>query len=280
MIQSEHRSRLRFFNSREGKIAYVDEGKGPVILLIHGVPTSSWLYRNIIPGLTESGKRVIAIDMLGYGYSDKPEGYEIYNAANYGRRLLELMDHLRIEKWTQAVHDGGGLWTWEMLKQNEKCMTRLIAFNTIFYQEGFHPPLKFERGFIAHQYAKLYKIKFGQSLVINGTFKNGMKEGNRLSKEALNGYKLPLRGNGDQAMYYFFTQTCFEVPDYRELHKSLNIPLTVIWGKHDEILVWKDIEEEVRKNFSIGESDIHILDAKHFIQEEEPERIVEIISGL
>jgi haloalkane dehalogenase len=81
-------------------------------------------------------------------------------------------------------------------------------------------------------------------------------------------------------MYYFFTQTCFEVPDYRELHKSLNIPLTVIWGKHDEILVWKDIEEEVRKNFPIGESDIHILDAKHFIQEEEPERIVEIISGL
>lgn len=92
MIQSEHRSRLRFFNSREGKIAYVDEGKGPVILLIHGVPTSSWLYRNIIPGLAESGKRVIAIDMLGYGYSDKPEGYEIYNAANHGGRLLELMD--------------------------------------------------------------------------------------------------------------------------------------------------------------------------------------------
>lgn len=62
------------------QIKYIDAGakNSPCILLIHGVPTSSWLYRHMIDPLVSKGYRVIAPDMLGYGQSDKPKGYDIY----------------------------------------------------------------------------------------------------------------------------------------------------------------------------------------------------------
>ncbi len=62
------------------KIAYFDEGAGPPVLLIHGIPTSSLLWRNIIPLLART-HRVIAPDMLNYGQSDKPEHADVSIAA-------------------------------------------------------------------------------------------------------------------------------------------------------------------------------------------------------
>ena len=68
MDNSEHRARLKFYASSDGRIAYRDEGEGDVIVLIHGVPTSSWVYSDIIEVLVSAGHRVIAPDMLGFGY--------------------------------------------------------------------------------------------------------------------------------------------------------------------------------------------------------------------
>ena len=215
--------------------------------------------------------------MLGFGASDKPAGYEIYSAAESGRRLLELMKHLGIRAWTQVFHDGGGLWTWEMLKQHPAAFQRLIMLNTIVYQAGFKPPLKFNRGFFAKGYTRLYCSKLGQRMAVNGTFKAGLKNKKVMHQDMLEGYKIPLLDNGHRALYYFFTQTCQEIPDYVKLHRSLDIPLHVIWGRHDKILVWANLEDQVKANFRHLES-VDILDGKHFIQEEFPQKMAELIS--
>ena len=277
MQYDNYRAQLKTFPSVDGDMAYLDQGSGPVILLVHGVPTSSWLYRSISTQLVDQGYRVIAPDMLGYGASAKPKGYDIYNEANTGRRLSELMQHLAIDRWTQVFHDGGGLWTWEMLKLDASRVERLIMLNTIVYQPGFKPPLKFEKGLIAKLYTKLYCSPLGQPLLVNGTFKNGIKNKAVINKEMLAGYKKPLRQKGHRALYYFFTQTCREIPDYTTLHQSLNIPLHVIWGQHDDMLVWDHIAEEVKNNFRLSPNDIQLLDAKHFIQEELPDEIAQKI---
>ena len=60
----EHQAALKFYDSADGQIAYLDEGEGDPYVLIHGVPTSSWLYRKITNQLVLSGKRVIAIDLI------------------------------------------------------------------------------------------------------------------------------------------------------------------------------------------------------------------------
>ena len=67
----DHRSQLSYFNTDEGKMAYLDFGTGDhVIVLMHGVPTNSFLFRRLINPLVESGFRVIVPDMFGFGASD------------------------------------------------------------------------------------------------------------------------------------------------------------------------------------------------------------------
>lgn len=273
----EHKEQLKYFESGDGQMAYWDGGEGPVILLVHGVPTSSWLYRKIIPKLIKNGFRVIAPDMLGYGASDKPDDPEIYTADKMGQRLLRLMEHLNIEEWTQVFHDGGGLWTWEMLIQDASKVNHLVMLNTIVYEAGFKPPIRFKEGKVAEKYAKQYTTKMGQKMVINPTFKNGVLNKEVINDSMLQGYKIPYLDQSSASLYYFFTRTCNKIPNYTTLYQSLNIPLTVIWGEEDDMLVWKNIEELVKKNFDIKDENIHLLDAKHFIQEEKPKEISDII---
>ena len=111
---------------------------------------------------------------------------------------------------------------------------------------------------------------------LKGLFKAGLKE-NNLNKEDIEGYKTPLKEGKTKAMYYFFTQTCNDLPDYRPLIQNLDIPATVIWGKDDDFLKWLPQKAELEKDFNLSSDDEHLLDAKHFIQEEQPEKIVEII---
>jgi len=274
----QFKKHLKYFETSEGNMAYFDKGQGECIFLLHGVPTSSWLYRKIIPILLESGYRVIAPDMLGFGGSDKPEGYEIYSDANMGERILSLMAHLGIDSWSHVFHDGGGLWTWAMLQQDKSKVKNLFMLNTIVYQDGFKPPIKFEKGLIARWFSRMYSIsRLFQNITINPTLKNGLHHKNNVTKTMLEGYKIPLLGNGHHGLYYFFTQTCKQINDYSELHKSLDIPLTVIWGKWDDMLEWEGNEKHVKSNFNVSDDDIHIIDGKHFIQEEQPELIAEII---
>ncbi len=155
---NEFENQLNYFDTTDGKMAYFDRGQGPCVLLLHGVPTSCWLYRKIIPILLEHNFRVIAPDMLGFGSSDKPEGYEIYSDFEMGKRLLNLMDFLKIDSWSHVFHDGGGLWTWAMLELDSSRINHLFMLNTIIYQNGFKPPIKFEKGFIAKIFAKLYSF--------------------------------------------------------------------------------------------------------------------------
>ena len=92
------RQSQKSFSSPEGNIRYIDRGQGPAILLLHGVPSSSWLYRKMIDPLVAAGYRVIAPDMLGFGSSDSPKGYHIYSESKHADRLLGLMDHLKIHQ--------------------------------------------------------------------------------------------------------------------------------------------------------------------------------------
>lgn len=110
MIYSNFRSSQKSFNSKDGIIKYIDQGKEAVILLLHGVPTSSWLYRKMITRLSKNN-RVIAPDILGFGNSDSPKGYEVYSEENHALRLLDLMTSLNINNWTHVMHDASGLWT-------------------------------------------------------------------------------------------------------------------------------------------------------------------------
>ena len=94
---SQFRAIQKSFASKDGTLKYIDQGEGEVILLLHGIPTSGWLYRKIINLISEKGYRVIVPDMLGFGNSDSPNGYDIYSEENHAQRILDLMDSLQIK---------------------------------------------------------------------------------------------------------------------------------------------------------------------------------------
>lgn len=102
---------------------------------------------------------------------------------------------------------------------------------------------------------------------------------NNLNEIDIAGYKTPLREGKTRGMYYFFTQTCNTLPDYTSLTKSLDIPTAVIWGKEDTFLRIEPQKTQLQSSLNIKEENIHLLEAKHFIQEEKPEEIVTIISA-
>ncbi|WP_298761615.1 alpha/beta hydrolase [uncultured Psychroserpens sp.] len=272
MTYTEFKGKQHFFKLPEGRIAYIDEGHGEPLLLLHGVPTSGWLYRHIFPELVQKGYRVIVPDMFGYGSSDSPKGYEKYHEKLQAERLSKLMEHLSINKWTHMLHDAGGLWTWELLKQQPKSIKLLIILNTIILKPGFTPPMRFGNNFITKFVMNLYSYKLTNNMLMKGLFKSGLLE-NNLSKDDIEGYKTPLLQGKIKGMYYFFSKTCHNLPDYSSLLPTLEQQVLVIWGKHDEFLKWEPQQDQVKQALNIETKHIHIIEGKHFIQEEVPQKI-------
>ncbi len=272
---TQFRQRQKSFAGSQGVIKYTDKGQGDVIVLLHGVPTSSWLYRKMMDELALY-HRVIAPDMLGFGSSDSPNGYDIYEPKEHARRLLELMDYLGIKNWNHLFHDAGGLWTWELLAMAPSRIKKLIILNTIIYETGFKPPMKFKKGFLTRCIMAMYSNGITTNSLLKGLFNSALLK-NTLTKEDLEGYKKPLLEGKTKGMYQFFSNTCYKLPDYKEVIKSIDIPKLLIWGKHDSFLIINNMLEEVISDLKLKSDNIHLLDAKHYIQEEEPIKINSLV---
>ena len=269
------------FSTTHGNIKYIDQGKSnKVILLLHGVPCSSWLYRKMIPQLVQKGYRVIAPDMLGYGNSDNPKGYDVYNNSSHAKRILDLMDHLKIEHWHHVMHDAGGLWTWEIFKQAPDKIQKLTVLNSIVYPEGFFPPIRMKKGWFAKTAMWMYHNNITTNKMLNMFYEEALNKKSLLNEQEKWGYKKPLLQKKTRGMYYFFTQTCNDLPDYSSIFENINIPVQFIWGKNDEILQITPQLEHIKKGFKITNENIHLLDTKHLLQEEKPAEITALIHAL
>ncbi len=271
----QFQNQQKVFKSVDGNIHYIDKGEGEVIVLLHGIPTSGWLYRHMIDELSRH-YRVIVPDMLGFGSSDSPKGYDIYSEAKHATRLLGLMDFLNIKSWTHIMHDAGGLWTWELFKKQPNRVSSLVILNTIIYKEGFKPPVRFKPGIIAKTVMWSYRNGISTNTMLHSLFKSGLTE-NNLNKIDVEGYKTPLREGKTQGMYYFFSRTCNNLTDYSEVISKIDIPVAVVWGENDSFLKWNPQSKGIIKDLNISAENIHLLDAKHFIQEEKPEEISSLI---
>ncbi|MHA2277964.1 MAG: haloalkane dehalogenase [Candidatus Kariarchaeaceae archaeon] len=104
IISAEFPFESKYIEVKGSKIHYIDEGEGDPILFIHGNPTSSYLWRNIVPYLTDSG-RCIALDLIGMGKSDKPDiDYGFHDSYEY---LDAFITELGLKNITLVIHDWG-----------------------------------------------------------------------------------------------------------------------------------------------------------------------------
>ena len=116
----------------ELRMHYLDEGPadGSVILLLHGQPAWSYLYRKMIPILVDNGYRIIAPDLMGFGKSDKPTKRENYTYANHVGWVKELLEALNLTDITFFGQDWGGLIGLRLVAENPHRFARVVISNT------------------------------------------------------------------------------------------------------------------------------------------------------
>jgi pimeloyl-ACP methyl ester carboxylesterase len=110
-------------------LAVREEGQGKPVLLLHGFPDSSGLWRNQIPALLEAGMRAIAPDLRGFGESDKPEAVEEYTIARSVADMVAVLDALGEERTHVVGHDWGAVVAWAFAAMAPERVDRLVAMS-------------------------------------------------------------------------------------------------------------------------------------------------------
>ena len=118
------------------RIHYVDEGEGPPVVLFHGEPTWSYLYRKVVPPLQAAGFRAIAPDYPGFGRSDKPTDPGFYTYDRHVDIMAQLLARRGVEKATAVVQDWGGPIGLRLVVEHPEWFDRLVVMNTGLFSGG------------------------------------------------------------------------------------------------------------------------------------------------
>ena len=123
------------------RMHYLDEGSpdGAVVLLLHGEPSWSYLYRRMIPVLTRAGLRAVAIDLVGFGRSDKPTRREDYTYQAHVDWTWAAIEAIGLADITLVCQDWGGLIGLRLVGEHPERFTRVVAANTLLPTGDVHP---------------------------------------------------------------------------------------------------------------------------------------------
>jgi haloalkane dehalogenase len=258
---------------------YVDEGQGPVVLLLHGNPTWSFYYRELIKGLRDN-YRVIAVDHVGCGLSDKPRSYP-YTLATHIENLTRLIDHLGLDSVTLGVHDWGGPiglgWAMKHLDR----LSRLVIFNTAAFHGG-EVPLRIRLcGWpVLGDFAVRTLNAFARAATFMATGK-----GTVLPRDVRRGYLFPYGGYRSRVAVLRFVR---DIPQnvahpswkvIEEIESALpalaDRPAIVFWGARD-FCFNDDYLEQWRTR--LPEATFHrFADAGHYVVEDAHQRILPLL---
>ncbi|WP_156690120.1 haloalkane dehalogenase [Mycobacterium sp. Marseille-P9652] len=266
----------RWFDSSRGRIHYVDEGDGPPLLLYHGNPTWSFLYRNIILALRDRF-RCIAMDYLGFGLSDRPSGFG-YTIEEHARVVGEFVDHLGVDEFLTMGQDWGGPISMAVAVQRADRVRGVVLGNTWFWPTDVlstkmfswvmsSPPL---------QYAILHRNFFVERLVPAGTARRPSPEvmehyrAVQPSAEARKGVaEMPKQ---IMAAHPLLARLADEVPARLGAKPAL-----FVWGMKDFAFRPGPTLPHMRAAFP-DHVVVELPGAKHFIQEDAPDEIAGAIA--
>ena len=256
------------FSSSGGELAYVDEGDGPAVVLLHGFPTSSLLWRAFVPPLA-SRYRVIAPDMLGYGESEKPEDADLTMSAQAGY-VRELLGSLGVQRFAAIGHDlGGAVAQLLALGGGADALVLLdsVAFD-VWPIEGVRMIQATEPG---QESAELVEQ------LVKLSFDLGVGHPERITEDVLRAYLAPFAGD-DGARAFF---RAVRAVDGRGLAGrdddlvALDIPVFLVWGEDDPFL---PVEVAERLNDLLPRSTLALLPGcSHFVTEDAPATIVPLV---
>jgi haloalkane dehalogenase len=258
---------------------HVDEGRGRPVLLLHGEPTWSYLYRKMIPVLTDGGLRAVAPDLFGFGRSDKPTALAWYSYERHVEALTTFVKHLDLSAITLVVHDWAGPIGLRFAVQNVERVARLVVLNTGLFSPGERWPTP---GFLRwREFAERTGLDLPVGLVVRGGCLVPPPD------EVIAAYDAPFDTSASKAGAAMFPLLvplsaddagAAEMLDTRERLASWNKPAIVCFSDSDPIFPAGAAKAMASLIPTVGEPDI-IEGASHFLQEDRGEHLAERILG-
>lgn len=255
----------------------------PTILLLHGFPTSSHMFRNLIPALSKN-YRVIAPDYPGFGHSSCPHHQKYaYTFDKFADLIDKLMGKLRIKKYAIYVFDYGAPVGFRLFMKHPKQITAIISQNGNAYDEGlgkFWDPIR--AYWKTHANKEREGIRWLTTMkATRWQYENGVKKSD-LVKVGPDGwqYDQSLMNRPDNSdvqldIFYDYRTNLPLYPKWQEAFRKYKPSLLAVWGKNDEIFVPPGAKAYRR---DLPHAEIHLLDAGHFALETHGKEIATLIT--
>lgn len=276
---NEYPFQSHFFSINGHKLHYIDEGKGKTLLFVHGTPSWSFDFRNVIKAL-KPHYRCIAIDHIGFGLSDKPYIYD-YSTINHSLTLERFIHEKQLSDITLVVHDFGGPIGLSCAMRNPQLFSKIIILNSWLWSTQDDP--EFKRFFMylkSPLIPSLYRyLNFSPRFILPSSFIR-----NKPDKSILNHYTKPFANSRQREGALAFAYSLLNDQKwFEELWSNRSLisekPTLFIWGMDDPI-----IKPHILTKFTDGFINARSVQLKgigHFPQEEAPEQVGnEIVSFL
>lgn len=279
-LQDELPFNRRMYSDGDHAIHFIDEGSGPPILLLHGNPTWSFLWRKVIRILSRENVRIIAPDLVGLGLSDKPRDLRVHTLDFHAGRISALVAALDLEDITIAGQDWGGPIIAVTAARNRERVRGAVFANTAI-RVPRHPPrvTPFHRLSHTPLVSDLIFRVFNFPVPVLHQVQGDRSSIGPLERRA---YRYPLRAVRDRVAPLALARlvpTSLDSPTLQTMQeaedwaRSFSGPARLVWGMRDPIL--GRALKGMKKLFPAAEA--VETDAGHFLQEEVPEELAEAI---
>jgi len=260
------------------KLYYSEEGKGPPLLLIHGFGASTFTWRHVAPELAKS-HRVIAVDLKGFGQSDKPfDGrYSVYDQAELLAQLIEDKD---LRNLTLIGHSfGGGVALLLALEANRRLdgrITRLVLLDSIAYPQNI--PVFF-RLLDVPVVSQLGVRMVPPAVQTRVALQIAYFDDSKIDPEEIELYSAPLKtAAGKHAIIHSARQIVpQDITELSERYRTIELPTLILWCDHDRIV---PLEVGIKLRRTLPNSTLRLVEeCGHMPQEEQPASTLALIKG-
>jgi pimeloyl-ACP methyl ester carboxylesterase len=254
---------------------------GPVIVLLHGFPTSSFMFRNLIPALADR-YRVVAPDHLGFGLSDTPSVDQFdYTFDALTELTAGLLAELGIMRCAIYVQDYGAPIGWRLALRHPDAVTAIVTQSGNGYDAGFVDSFWKTVWDYQREQTPATEAAIRQALTMDVTrwqYLTGVPDESLVSPDTWHhDYELLARPGNDQIQLALFRDYATNPPMYPQLHEYLRtsqVPVLAVWGRGDEIFGPAGAEAFAE---DAVDAEIHLLDGGHFLLESAGDEVAALI---